>query len=210
LTLAANTAAGGIARRRTEAHRSGVKRIAIVLQLACAAFAAAQDASKPDASKDLPAPLRKFDTDHDGKLTGDELKLARQSHNRGGREIEPNAGRWKEILQRQEKDFADRFRKDFDANGDGKLDDTERGEMREVWKQVAARLTTIRDTITAKYDRNDDGELNDGERRASRDESNRLRREAEDQCLAEWRAKKAPDPVPSPSSAPAPAKAPNS
>jgi hypothetical protein len=79
--------------------------------------------------------------------------------------------------------------------------------MREVWKQIAARYTTIRETLTAKYDRNDDGELNDGERNASRFESNRLRREAEDQCIAEWRAKKAPPPPAAPP-APAPAEPP--
>jgi Ca2+-binding EF-hand superfamily protein len=187
-----------------------VKKTVLIFQLACASMVAAQNAAKPDASKDLAPALRKFDLDHDGKLTGDELKLARQAHNRGGRDPLPDAGTWKEMLQRQEKDFADRHRKDFDANGDGKLDDTERGEMREVWKQIAAKLTSIRDTIIAKYDRNDDGQLNDGERRASRDESNRLRREAEDQCLAAWHAKKAPPPaspaVPAPSPAPPAAK----
>jgi hypothetical protein len=181
-----------------------VNRIAFLLPLACLTLASAQEAPKPDAAKDLPAPLRKFDRDRDGKLTGDELKLARQSHNRGGRDAEPDADRWKEILQRQEKEFSERHRKDFDANNDGKLDDAERGEMRGVWNRITVKLTAIRETVTAKYDRNDDGELNDGERFASRDESNRLRREAEDQCIAEWRAKKAP-PAAVPAPAPAPA-----
>lgn len=196
---AANTARRGIVCPPAGAHLFAVKKTAFILVALFAAAAPAQEEAKSDTSKDLAPALRRFDKDKDGKLTGEELKLARQAHNRGGREIEPNPGRWKEMLQRQERDFTNRFRKDFDANNDGNLDDTERGEMREVWKQIAAKLTTIRDTITAKYDRNDDGELNDGERRASRDESNRLRREAEDQCLNEWRAKKAPPP-----SAPAP------
>ncbi|HWB04683.1 MAG TPA: hypothetical protein VG796_16765 [Verrucomicrobiales bacterium] len=180
-----------------------------ILLLTCVgvSFAAAQEEKKSDASKDLPAALRKFDKDRDGKLTGDELKMARQAHNRGGREPEPNPNRWREQLQRQERDFNERHRKDFDSSGDGKLDDAERNEMREVWKQIAARYTTIRETLTAKYDRNDDGELNDGERNASRFESNRLRREAEDQCIAEWRAKKAPPPPAAPP-APAPAEPP--
>jgi hypothetical protein len=185
-----------------------VKKPVIILHLALAAAALAQDAPKSDDSKDLAPALRRFDKDKDGKLAGDELKLARQAHNRGGREIEPNPGRWKEMLQRQERDFTSRFRKDFDTNSDGNLDDMERGEMREVWKLVAAKLTTIRDSITSKYDRNDDGELNDGERRASREESNRLRREAEDQCLNEWRAKKAPSPPPPAPAAEPPASSP--
>ncbi|HEX2746354.1 MAG TPA: hypothetical protein VHM91_00035 [Verrucomicrobiales bacterium] len=172
-----------------------MKRIVFLLALASLSSAPAQETPQPDASKDLPPTLKKYDRDHDGKLTGDELKLARQAHNRGGRDAEPDAGRWREILQRQEKEFTERRRKDFDTNSDGKLDDGERNELRAVWKLISVRLTTIRDTITAKYDRNDDGELNDGERYASRDESNRLRREAEDQCIAEWKAKRTPPPA---------------
>jgi hypothetical protein len=158
--------------------------------------AVAQDDKKPAAASELAAPLRKFDRDKDGKLTGDELKAARQSHNRGGREAEPSARRWREILERQEKEFARRREKDFDSSGDGKLDDRERAEMREVWKAIAGRYNNIRDVLTAKYDRNDDGELNDQERNASRSESDRLRREAEEQCLNEWLTKKGAKPGP--------------
>ena len=169
-------------------HR--VKKVALIVLLVSSLPAAAQDDKKPAGGSELAAPLRKFDRDKDGKLHGEELKAARQAHNRGGREAEPNANRWREILERQEKEFIRRREKDFDTNGDGKLEDRERAEMREVWKIVAGRYKNLRETITAKYDRNDDGELNDQERNASRSESDRLRREAEDQCISEWRARK--------------------
>lgn len=173
---------------------AAVKKTIFIIALACAALAGAQDAKKPDASQDLAAPLRKFDSNHDGKLTGDELKLARQAHNRGGRDAEPGPARMKEILQRNEREFTRRREKDFDTNSDGKLDDAERNTMRKVWQKVAERYLKIRETITAKYDRNDDGELNDGEREASRTESDRLRKEIEDQCINEWRAQQQPKP----------------
>ncbi len=83
----------------------------------------------------------------------------------------------------------------FDLNGDGRLDDGERRELRGVWQKIAEQFTSVRVTITEKYDRNDDGELNDQERNASRDESDRLRRGIEDQCVQEWRDKQNPKPA---------------
>jgi hypothetical protein len=160
--------------------------------------ALARDGAQPGGSGELAAPLRKFDRDKDGKLSPDELKLARQAHNRGGREAEPNPGRWREILVRQEREFGRRREKEFDAGGDGALDEGERREMREVWKKIAARYGELRVMITAKYDRNDDGELNERERNASREESERLRREAEDRCMNEWRQRKALKPAVNP------------
>jgi len=170
-----------------------VKTIAVISVILGVAPAAAQDDKKP-AESGLAAPLRKFDRDKDGKLTGDELKAARQAHNRGGRDAEPNPNRWREILERQEKEFTRRREKDFDTSGDGKLDDGERGEMREVWRTIAGRYKNVREAMTAKYDRNDDGELNEQERNASRSESDRLRRQAEDQGITEWRARRAAKP----------------
>lgn len=143
------------------------------------------------AAQEIAKPLRKFDQNRDGKLTGDELTLARQAHNRGGREAEPRPGKWKEMLQRFEKDFATRRQKDFDLNADGKLDDREKAAIREVWAAIAPQLTTARISLTAKYDRNDDGELTDDERRASRNENESTRRAIEEQCLKDWRAKNA-------------------
>ena len=146
----------------------------------------------PLTAQELAAPLRKYDRDRDGKLTGEELVLARQAHNRGGRDAEPRPGKWKEMLQRFEKDFAARRQKDFDLNKDGRLDETERRAMGEVWQKAVAKITEARARITAKYDRNDDGELNEQERGASRGESERTRRDIEEECVREWRSRNAP------------------
>jgi hypothetical protein len=171
-----------------------MKQAVLMILIGLCLAAEAQEGAKPAGAGELAAPLRKFDRDKDGKLSGEELKLARQAHNRGGRDAEPGPGRWREILERQEREFVRRRERDFDANGDGKVDDHERSEMRGVWKRIADQFVELRATITAKYDRNDDGELNERERNASRQESDRLRREIEDRCLEEWRAKAVPKP----------------
>lgn len=156
--------------------------------------AVAEEPAKPGSPDDLAAPLRKFDRNKDGRLADDELKAARQEHNRGGREAEPNQRRWREQLDRREKDFTQKRQREFDLNADGKLDDKERKELRAVWEKIAGKFTALRVTITAKYDRNDDGELNEQERNASRQESDRLRREIEDQDVKEWQEKNAAKP----------------
>ena len=135
------------------------------------------------AAEPLAEPLRKFDKDKDGKLTGDELVKARQSHRRGGREAEPTAGRWREILDRIRNGWEERNRSKFDADGQG-LSPEERKEMEAVWKRTAERMTALRDEILRKYDRDDDGELHDSERNASRQESERRRQQVEGEELA--------------------------
>ena len=157
----------------------GMKRITALLLFVAVVPAVAQD------RKTLAGPLRKFDANRDGKLEGRELVLARQAHNRGGREAEPNPGRWKGMLERLEREFMNRRRRDFDENGDGKLDEGERGEARKVWEAISEGMAGIRDEVTARYDRNDDGELNDAERGESKKETERLRRQLEDRVLAE-------------------------
>lgn len=135
------------------------------------------------AAEPLAEPLRKFDKDKDGKLTGDELVKARQSHRRGGREAEPSSRKWKEILDRIRGGWEERNQSKFDRDGKG-LSPEERKEMEAVWKRTAERLTALRDEILRKYDRNDDGELNDAERSASRPESERRRLQVEQEELA--------------------------
>ena len=134
----------------------------------------------------LAKPLRKFDRNGDGRLEGDELRLARQAHNRGGRPAEPNPGRWRDILERLEREFLRRREKDFDTDHNGQLSDQERQQARTLWRKIATEITALRDDITARYDRNDDGELNDDERSASRAESERRRREIEESIMAAW------------------------
>lgn len=137
-----------------------------------------------------------FDSNKDGKLTGDEAKMARQSHNRGGREAEPSPRKWREQLERRERDFAKERQRDFDLNSNGKLDDSEKKELHAVWQKIAEKLTALKATFIERYDRNDDGELNEQERNASRTESDRLRRETEDQFVKEWRSRQGTKPVP--------------
>ena len=162
-------------------------KFALLLLIPLSALAQDKPASNT-AGKELAFPLRKYDSNKDGLLTGDEVRHARQAHNRGGRDAEPGENRWREILGRLENEFSRRHRKTFDLNGDGKTEGPEQEEMRKVWKKIAERITNVRQEITAKYDRNDDGELNEQERNNSREESERRRREIEDTVVAEWRA----------------------
>ena len=165
-------------------------RAAVLLLALSAAMARSQDAGA------LAGPLRRFDTDRNGRLDGDELTFARQAHNRGGRDAEPTPRRWKELLERLERDFLERRRRDFDTSGDDRLDDAERNEARKVWKSLTDQLGTLRRDITARYDRNDDGELDNRERDASRPEFERRRRELEDKAITAWKAAR-PAPPPS-------------
>jgi membrane protein involved in colicin uptake len=55
----------------------------------------------------------------------------------------------------------------FDANGDGKLDDAERAQMKSAF---AARRAERHQQALAKYDLDKDGKLDDAERLAMRDD----------------------------------------
>jgi hypothetical protein len=55
----------------------------------------------------------------------------------------------------------------FDKNGDGKLDDAERAQMKAAWE--AKRAERHKEAL-AKYDTNKDGKLDDAERTALRDD----------------------------------------
>ena len=54
----------------------------------------------------------------------------------------------------------------FDKNGDGKLDDAERAQMKAEFK---ARRAEFHQEMLAKFDTNKDGKLDDAERAAMRD-----------------------------------------
>lgn len=132
----------------------------------------------------LAKPLRKFDRNKDGKLTGDEVVLARQAFNRGGRELD-NGGRPNpEFLQRRQRSWREQNMTFLDLNGNGSLEDDEKKRADTVWEAIAARQENLRVELLLKYDTNDDGELNDEERRASRNESETKRREIEKQVMA--------------------------
>jgi Ca2+-binding EF-hand superfamily protein len=55
----------------------------------------------------------------------------------------------------------------FDKNGDGKLDDAERAQMKAEWQ--AKRAEREKEDL-AKYDANKDGKLDDAERKALHDD----------------------------------------
>lgn len=135
------------------------------------------------ADSPLPKPLRKFDADKDGKLTGDELIRARQAHNRGGREPEVNAGQWREMMERRKKNWLQQQNGKLDLNQDGKLDDAEKDRAEKIWSEIADGLGKLRWEIVKKYDKNDDGDLNQAEREASRKESDERRAEIEKKAM---------------------------
>ena len=89
--------------------------------------------------------LRRYDTNHDGKLDEAELasaheKMLKEGAGGGGRRGRVRA----ELLKR------------FDKNGDGELDQAERADMRKYF------LT--------RFDKNGDGRLDEEERAAMREE----------------------------------------
>ena len=127
----------------------------------------------------LAKPLRKFDKDKDGKLTGDEVVKARQAFNRGGKNPELGADDWKEMMGRRKGEWRQRYLKDLDTNSDGTLDDAEKKESNKLWSELEVELEKLREEIIAKYDKNDDGDLTQGEREASRRETETRRLEIE-------------------------------
>lgn len=78
----------------------------------------------------------------------------------------------------------------FDQNGDGKLDDAERAQMKAAF---AAKRAEYQKEMLAKYDTNKDGKLDDAERKVMRDERLTERFQAMDKdgdgklTLEEWK-----------------------
>jgi hypothetical protein len=132
----------------------------------------------------LAKPLRKFDANKDGKLTGNEVVLARQAFNRGGKDLQMNGQAWKEIMERRKRIWKEQQLGYLDLSGDGKLDEAEnqRGDL--VWEEIAKESDKARMEILVKFDQNDDGELSDKERQASRGEFETRRKEIEAKAMA--------------------------
>ncbi len=162
----------------------------------------------PAADSPLAPPLRKFDRNGDGKLLGDEVVLARQAFNRGGRDPDLSPEIWNEILSQRRKDWEKAQRQALDADRDGQLSDLEKRRRDAIWADIAQASAALRDELTRKYDRNDDGQLSDQERQPSRAEAESRRRDIEKTALAAhpWPPPPSPEPTPAaPASAPAPA-----
>lgn len=147
----------------------------------------ADDAPAPPQEGVLAEPLQPFDSNGDGLLTGEEVRLARQSHNRGGRAAEPTERSWRRDLSFLEMEFRQRRQQDFDLDGDGELQKAERNALKAVWRRIAGGYRELHDELTPKYDRNDDGELDEREEAAARPEVTRRRQKLELRYLAEWR-----------------------
>jgi Ca2+-binding EF-hand superfamily protein len=104
--------------------------------------------------------LKRFDTNHDGKLDEDEVALAHEAM-------------LKEQMDRQAKVAAtpagpqirQRMLDRFDANHDGKLDDDERAEMRKFSEEHGLGPDgEVREELLKRFDKNADGKLDDAER----------------------------------------------
>ena len=91
--------------------------------------------------------LRRYDTNHDGKLDEDELAVAHEAMLKQDFNGPASARGGK---------FRAAMVKRFDRNGDGQLDENERAEMRKA--------------LLARFDKNGDGRLDDTERAAMREE----------------------------------------
>lgn len=141
-----------------------------------------------DPANDLAKPLRKYDTNKDGQLTGDELRLARQAFNRGGKAPEMSADDWQGVLDYFKGDWRKRNFSKLDLNADGKLDDAEKERVQKIWGGIAAQLTTMRAELVLKYDKNDDGNVTREERRAFDPEFGRRRFEIEADVLTKQEA----------------------
>jgi len=112
------------------------------------------------------AVIKQFDANSDGKLAGDERKAASAALARGKLpKLEGDAkaaalaqaGNADEYRQRWKK-----MRAEYDADGDGKLNDEERQAMRQAMRE------RWRKRALEEYDKNGDGELSEEERQAMR------------------------------------------
>ena len=152
------------------------------------------------ADSPLAKPLQPFDQNKDGKLTGQELVLARQAHNRGGKPLETNPQRIKEFMERRKAEWKRQEMKALDGNADGKLDDTEQQRAEMIWSEIAREFDQVREEILRKYDLNDDGDLNQKEREASRNESDSRRQAIERKVMEKYRSAPAGPPAQAPAS----------
>jgi Ca2+-binding EF-hand superfamily protein len=104
--------------------------------------------------------LKRFDTNHDGKLDEDEVAIAHEAM-------------LKEQMDRQAKIAAtpagpqlrQRMLDRFDANHDGRLDDEERAEMRKFSEEHGLGPDgEVREELLQRFDKNADGKLDETER----------------------------------------------
>ena len=106
--------------------------------------------------------LQRYDANKDGEL--DEQELAKQAADREEREKRMAEYR-AQAEERRKKWIAE-----WDADGDGELNEKERDAMRETYRR---RADEARQEYLKKWDADGNGELSDEERQASRDDIRR-------------------------------------
>ncbi len=132
----------------------------------------------------LAKPLRKYDTNKDGKLIGEELVQARQAFNRGGKDLETDAKFFKQISERRKRNWREQQLKVLDLNGNGTLEAEEEKRAEAIWAEINLASDKLRADLLRKYDKNDDGQLDQAERDASRPEFDAKRKEIETKAMA--------------------------
>ena len=150
----------------------------------CAALFALAPGSLSAQDSPLAKPLRSFDVNNDGKLTGDEVVQAQQAFNRGGKKLENGGRSPKEFSERRKRYWLEQQAKALDLNGDGSLQENESKRAEIIWNQISGEFDKIRAELLRKYDKNNDGELNEQERDASRGEYEARRKAIEEKAMA--------------------------
>jgi Ca2+-binding EF-hand superfamily protein len=135
--------------------------------------------------------LERFDANHDGKLDEAERAAAREEwkkrmaehggpdgfHGPDGPDGPPGFGgpeggpgrRMERMHHRMMKRWHEEMLAKFDANHDGKLDETERAAARKAGEEMRAKFKEGRQQVLERFDANHDGKLDEAERKALHD-----------------------------------------
>ncbi|MBP3357522.1 MAG: EF-hand domain-containing protein [Opitutales bacterium] len=145
-----------------------MKKITVLLSIALAFSAYAQNTSKPEVPKpqiDIQSKIqlmKQFDKDGDGRLNAEERKLAMEA-------IKNKSVNLNELRQKHVDDIMQKFDKD----GDSKLDKTELATFLEEQRKILEkrrmgprRNFRVPKEVLAEFDKDGDGKLNTEERKA--------------------------------------------
>lgn len=143
---------------------------------------AADEVKKPGDRASNPELLKKFDKNGDGKLDASEMQAAKEARGTGGKpaagapgkpgERKPGEGRPMLTPEKMQE-----LIKKFDKDGDGKLNDAEKGAAREEFMKLNGGRPGAGKPgegpraaeFMKRFDKNGDGKLDDAERAAARE-----------------------------------------